>query len=56
MNMAEPHSELEVAPAEHTQQSPELVDDSVNAPERISSGSPGLDKRWPLPVSNRTTQ
>ena len=50
--MAEQYSGLEVAPAEHTQQSPELVDRSANAPERTANGSPGLDKRLPLPVSN----
>ena len=50
--MAEQYSGLEVAPAEHTQQSPELVDQSANAPERTASGSPALNKKWPLPVSN----
>lgn len=50
--MAEQYSGLEVAPAEHTQQSPELVDQSANAPERTANGSPGLDERLPLPVSN----
>ena len=50
--MAEPYSGLEVASAEHTQQSPELVDHSADAPERtLVSDSPGLDKQWPLPVS-----
>ena len=50
--MAEPYSGLEVASAEHTQQSPELVDHSADAPERtLVPNSPELEKKWPLPVS-----
>ncbi len=50
--MAEPYSGLEVASAEHTQQSPELVDHGADAPERtLISNSPEPDKKWPLPVS-----
>ena len=53
--MAEPYSGLEVASAEHTQQSPELVDHSADAPERtVVPNSPDLDKKWPLPVSQNT--
>ena len=50
--MTEPYSGLEVASAEHTQQSPELVDHSADAPERtLVPNSPDPDKKWPLPVS-----
>ena len=50
--MAEPYSGLEVASAEHTQQSPELVDHSADAPERtLVPNSPDPDRKWPLPVS-----
>ena len=53
--MAEPYSGLEVASAEHTQQSPELVDHSADAPERtVAPNSPDLDKKWPLPVSQNS--
>ena len=54
--MAETYAGLEVALAEHTQQSPELVDYAAGAPERTSAnGSPGPDKKWPLPVRDRST-
>ena len=50
--MAEPYSGLEVASAEHTQQSPEAVDHGADAPERtLVPNSPEPDKKWPLPVS-----
>ena len=54
--MAEPYSGLEVASAEHTQQSPEpVVDHSADAPERtLVPNSPEPDKKWPLPVSQST--
>ena len=53
--MAEPYSGLEVASAEHTQQSPELVDHSADAPERtVVPNSPDPDKKWPLPVSQNS--
>ena len=50
--MAEPYSGLEVASAEHTQQSPELVAHGADAPERTSvPNSPEPGKNWPLSVS-----
>ena len=50
--MAESYSGLEVASAEHTQQSPELVDPGADAPERtLVPNSPEPEKKWPLPVS-----
>lgn len=50
--MAEKYSELEVAPHEHTEPFPEVVDQAAHAPERDLSGeSPELDKKaWPLQV------
>ena len=50
--MAEKYSELEVAPHEHTEPFPEVVDQAAHAPERDLSGeSPELDKTaWPLQV------
>ena len=53
--MAEPYSGLEVASAEHTQQSPELVQHGADAPERtLVPNSPELDKKWPLSVSQNS--
>lgn len=53
--MAEKYSELEVAPHEHTEALPEVVDQAAHAPERDLSGdSPELDnKAWPLQVRMR---
>ncbi|CAF9936022.1 MAG: hypothetical protein ALECFALPRED_006664 [Alectoria fallacina] len=47
--MAENYSELQVAPNEHTERFPEVVDQAAHAPERDLSGeSPELDKKaWP---------
>lgn len=51
--MAEPYSGLEVASAEHTQQSPELVAHGADAPERaLVPNSPEPDTKWPLSVSH----
>lgn len=56
--MADEYSRLEVAPNEHTHQSPELHgghDNAANAPELDpANDSPELDKDkkiWPPPVS-----
>ena len=50
--MAEEYSGLEVAPNEHTEPFPEVVDHATHAPERDSAGdAPELDnKSWPLHV------
>ena len=55
--MAEKYSELEVAPNEHTEPFPEVVDQAAHAPERDLSGeSPELDKKaWPLGVKYHTS-
>ena len=53
--MTEPYAGLEVASAEHTQQSPELVDHGASAPERASLlSSPGIEKKWSRAVSHVT--
>lgn len=51
--MAEYFSNLEVAPNEHTEQTPELRDHAAHAPEPVApQESSELDKKvWPLPVS-----
>ena len=50
--MTEPYPGLEVASAEHSQQSPELVALGADAPERtVGPNSPEPDVKWPLPVS-----
>ncbi len=55
--MAEKYSELEVAPNEHREPLPEVVDQAAHAPERDLSGeSPELDKKtWPLQVKSHTS-
>ena len=54
--MAEPFSNLEVAPNERTEQVPELHDDAAHAPEAVhASDTLEHDKKsWPLPVSPRS--
>ncbi|CAD6590287.1 MAG: hypothetical protein ASARMPREDX12_004243 [Alectoria sarmentosa] len=56
--MAENYSELEVAPNEHTERFPEVVDQAAHAPERDLSGeSPELDKKaWPLQNLSPTSE
>ena len=51
--MAEKYSELEVAPNEHTEPIPQVIDQAAHAPERDLSGElPEVDRKaWPLPVS-----
>ncbi|CAD6576831.1 MAG: hypothetical protein ASARMPRED_007895 [Alectoria sarmentosa] len=56
--MAEDYSELEVAPNEHTERFPEVIDQAAHAPERDLSGeSPELDKKaWPLQNLSPTSE
>ncbi|KAL9066904.1 MAG: hypothetical protein Q9161_007236 [Pseudevernia consocians] len=56
--MAEKYSELEVAPHQHTEPFPEVVDQAAHAPERDLSGeSPELDKKaWPLQNLSPTSE